>query len=386
MTQKSHPKSLKRKLRGPLCAALVLGCFLVPAVAKGAVYTDCPETAWYYADVSAMTEAGLLNGNPDGTFCPDDVITTAQFAAVVCRMQGILPEQGKTWADGYLSAAVRAGFLSEWEASNPDREMTRLSAVAALISIKNLRTIEPNLYFPQDGVIFSDWTDMNLADRDCAATARLLGWVNGDAENRFLPKQPLSRAEFCTLIARILQAPNVIPEPDIVKAVHVEFLDETARARGDSALVSLMKIPPALLQKFQDDGWRVSLFTGWITDYLEEPYKSQIPYDARGMCFNNQLYVRVGAVAGDEMGTMIHEFGHYLQKTYSLPELATWYEEEADALGELLGRAYCTTSKGEFFAEACKAYVFRGYDALKTAAPKTAEVIHAIWQGAAEVT
>lgn len=79
-----------------LILAAVMVCALLPTVAladtatpSGSHYADVPTDAWYAEAVNAMTEGGLFTGYSDGLFHPDDPVTFAQMAVVLCRVMGL---------------------------------------------------------------------------------------------------------------------------------------------------------------------------------------------------------------------------------------------------------------------------------------------------------
>lgn len=67
------------------------------AAPEAQVFDDVKPGAWYYEAVNAMAAGGLLTGYDDGLFHPDDVITVAQMATIMCKIYGITLEW--TWND-----------------------------------------------------------------------------------------------------------------------------------------------------------------------------------------------------------------------------------------------------------------------------------------------
>jgi roadblock/LC7 domain-containing protein len=58
--------------------------------ADGFTFTDDASIADYAREaVYAMRAKGIINGNPDGTFCPNDSATRAQAAKMLCAAMGI---------------------------------------------------------------------------------------------------------------------------------------------------------------------------------------------------------------------------------------------------------------------------------------------------------
>lgn len=58
--------------------------------ASGELFADDAEIADYAREaVYAMRTLGIINGNPDGTFCPNDSATRAQAAKMLCAAMGL---------------------------------------------------------------------------------------------------------------------------------------------------------------------------------------------------------------------------------------------------------------------------------------------------------
>lgn len=107
-------------------------------------FSDVKKGDWYNTAISTMTEIGILEGYPDGTFKPNNFITRAEFAAIAARFD---PE-GSTEGDFFSDIA---GHWAEDE---------------IIIAANN-------------------------------------GWVEGD-NGKFRPKDYISRAEAMTLVNRVL--------------------------------------------------------------------------------------------------------------------------------------------------------------------------------------
>jgi len=57
-------------------------------------YPDVPMDSWFRAEVATMTNMGIVEGYPDGTFRPDEPVTRAELTAIVSRFAV------KSWAAG----------------------------------------------------------------------------------------------------------------------------------------------------------------------------------------------------------------------------------------------------------------------------------------------
>lgn len=97
-------------------------------------YSDVTQKDWYNNAIATMTNAGILKGYEDGTFCPNAKITRAEFAAIAARFDSSAAEtdSGFTdiaghWAEAEISRAVSLGWLQGYEDGTfrPDQPITR---------------------------------------------------------------------------------------------------------------------------------------------------------------------------------------------------------------------------------------------------------------------
>ena len=57
----------------------------VDSFIKDSPYTDVTVEAWYYDELLALTEAGVFNGYPDGSFKPEQTISRGEFIKAAAR-------------------------------------------------------------------------------------------------------------------------------------------------------------------------------------------------------------------------------------------------------------------------------------------------------------
>lgn len=72
-----------------ILALVLVFTMMVSSAAFAAKFTDVAEDSQYAEAVEVLSALGILNGYEDGTFKPDAVITRAEVVAVVNRLQGL---------------------------------------------------------------------------------------------------------------------------------------------------------------------------------------------------------------------------------------------------------------------------------------------------------
>lgn len=104
-------------------------------------YPDVEEDDWYYNAVCALTYGGIMEGYPNGNFGPNDEITRAELATVLCRFDtkyGLLDTSSTFsdieghWAEDYIKfAATRKYILGYVDGTfKPTQKITRSETVA----------------------------------------------------------------------------------------------------------------------------------------------------------------------------------------------------------------------------------------------------------------
>ena len=81
------------------------------------VFPDVTPEHWSYDDVMYLYRNGIIGGFPDGTFRPEEKVTTGQALKMIILAAGYAePETVSShWARGYLNFALEAGILERGE-------------------------------------------------------------------------------------------------------------------------------------------------------------------------------------------------------------------------------------------------------------------------------
>lgn len=111
-------------------------------------FSDVAKGKWYNRAISTLAKAGIIKGDPAGTYRPGDPITRAEMAAIIARF-GDFKEGGKTfsdisghWAQKYIELAASNGWIN----GNPDgtfkpnNNITRAETVAMINRVLNRQT------------------------------------------------------------------------------------------------------------------------------------------------------------------------------------------------------------------------------------------------------
>lgn len=77
-------------------------------------FTDVSANEWFAADVTKLSELGIIKGYPDGSFRPNSNLTRGEFIKMVAMVAEIWSDKkptGKHWAESEWNALNDAGIL-----------------------------------------------------------------------------------------------------------------------------------------------------------------------------------------------------------------------------------------------------------------------------------
>lgn len=106
-------------------------------------------------------------------------------------------------------------------------------------------------------------------------------------------------------------------------------------------LLELKRVPEAVLQKFQSEGWTYAIDFEYLSDLSKEYHASCTGATSYA---EKRIYV-------SEAGSTLHEFGHFVHYILGFPdEVEELYADEAAAAIAFL-RDYAMTNSREYFAD-----------------------------------
>jgi hypothetical protein len=204
-----------------VAAALAAGILTVGALLAASVnaadvdYSDVRAGHWAYEAVSAMRDAGVITGYPDGSFKPAGLVTYGEFikmayVAAVGEDPGA-GDAGKDWARPYYDAALEADYFTGYDISPPVLGDAIPRGDAALILSRILGDAEsfdsPAL---REKIGDVDVDTKNMYD---ILKVYAAGLITGYPDATFRPEGRLTRAEAATVIYRLVDADErVLPE------------------------------------------------------------------------------------------------------------------------------------------------------------------------------
>lgn len=171
---------VKTKLIAPaLCLCLATA---LPLTAVAAPSGSDINGHWGQSAMEAFIDSGYLDAKADGNYGPNEVLTQAQFAAMLGRITG---QTGNASSNAAITRQDAAVMVAQ---------------TLGLDGQANLSILER----------FSDSADISSSARSSVAAMVNAGYINGTSAGTFLPNQPLSRAEGVTILNNALGALRVL--------------------------------------------------------------------------------------------------------------------------------------------------------------------------------
>ncbi len=165
---------------------------------------------WAENYIADLQKKGIVNGDENGRFNPDNQITRAEFIAIVTRSMklGEVPYKDvysdvndSDWYSQCILQALSAGIISKDIFFRPNAPITREEMAKIISEANNLdasySASEEHLLNYADSDVISKWA------KEYVALITQSGLMNG-RDNGFCPRDNSTRAEAATVISRML--------------------------------------------------------------------------------------------------------------------------------------------------------------------------------------
>ena len=201
---------MKKKLLAAIPFFLLLAAYCTKFIAVGATggYTDI-KGHWAYDDIVRWSERGVLSGG-EGRFRPDDGISLAELATVICRVVPLEEKAENTfsdvepgaWFEDAVLKCVSAGIIGgECAELHPREALTRADA---LIMLARAAGISPDADWSRDSLRgYNDARRITDAQAPWFCTLLRLGIIEGTTPVQLDPCEKMTRAGAAAVLSRL---------------------------------------------------------------------------------------------------------------------------------------------------------------------------------------
>lgn len=189
---------------------------------------------WGQATIQKLVDAGVVAGNPDGTFKPDINISRAEFSFMVVKAFKFQQQTGQVfsdtvahWGKDYIATAAANGIVNGYgnDKFGPDDPITREQMAMMIVKADKSALIK-------SGVIFVDNSQVSSWAKDGVATAYNDKIISG-YNNYFRPLDKATKAEAAVIINAGMAAENK-PDPS---TINDNDMDDLTALNNDKAPV-----------------------------------------------------------------------------------------------------------------------------------------------------
>ena len=175
-------------------------------------FSDVPSTHWAYDAVEKMAASDTVKGYEDGSFHPDANITREEFVKILVNYFDFTPEETTVsfsdvseseWYAYYIQIAVANGIVRGVSADRfgVGENITRQDMAVMLdraMSAKGITLSEKN-----EKMDFSDGSSISAYAAAAVELLQKAGVINGYEDATFRPFDNATRAEACSMLAKI---------------------------------------------------------------------------------------------------------------------------------------------------------------------------------------
>lgn len=208
---------MRASFRIPIFLTTVaLSLFAVRALA--AIFPDVPNGHVYLEPIEALVNAGVITGNPDGTFAPDRQVNRAELLKMLYKATGKLPDVNSRgcfadverygWYENFVCDAAAHHYVEGYSdgtfrPANPVNRVEALKMITQVIGIPVEEVGESARQLVKFvDVSISAWYTKYLY----AAYVKEILPIAGQDSTRFTPDWPLLRGEAAAMIFNALKA------------------------------------------------------------------------------------------------------------------------------------------------------------------------------------
>ncbi len=194
-----------------ICLTVVVGM-----LGSGLLFADGGH--WADKQMNEWASKGLLMGDENGNFNPDNKVSRAEFIAFINRMMGYTAATGKAnqfkdvpsdaWYYKPVDVALEAGYISgiDSELMDPTGNITREQAMAMLVRVSNLQASQDGYKKASDYAEVSDWAIAPVST--CIDQGFIVGY-----KGMVMPLKDMTRAEAIVMLNRKMVDERVFALP-----------------------------------------------------------------------------------------------------------------------------------------------------------------------------
>jgi len=260
-------------------------------------FLDVSESDKYYKEVQSLKDAGILSGDGDGNFRPNDAITGYELAAMLVKAKGLVAD----WMS-LVNNSSGIGWIDELLQEYGGEPVPGNVAELAIYKLTGLDIFTTK---------FPYYTTETLRINVAHLLAKAQKYAELDIKIKYEPG--------------------------------FEFAAQVARRN------MIYSLPLEILERFEQEGWSIYVGDDRIQEYMNTQKKSNIS----GLCSYREKTLYIST-----QESIFHEFGHFADRFLWLDDnrISELFNSEKESSKELISK-YSASSQAEFIAETFSYYL-----------------------------
>ncbi len=181
----------------------------VTPIAPKYTYSDVTPSHWAYNAIEDLTKRGIVNGNDDGAFGPNDSITREAFVKMLVTAMDADISNYETpfsdvsenaWYYSYVVTAVNAGIVNGIEDD--------FFGIGYNITRQDICVLIYRAFYEgetAENANCNDFSDVSDYAKTAVSVMYKNGILQGDDDGNFNPKKSATRAEVAAIFSRLLK-------------------------------------------------------------------------------------------------------------------------------------------------------------------------------------
>lgn len=177
----------------------------------GIGFLDVPRSHWAYEYVANLKKSGIVSGNGNGYFYPENNITREEFLKMLIEALNITASSENRsdfedvatneWYCAYVNAGVNAGITSGISQSHFGTGLPITRQDMAVMLVRAFEYKEINISDVKDISGFSDVDAISDYALDSVMKMKASGYIGGYPDGNFYPNENATRAEAAKIIS-----------------------------------------------------------------------------------------------------------------------------------------------------------------------------------------
>lgn len=244
-----------KKLTSIVVLVTMMFTLTVPVHGAAKTYSDAKTSDWFYSSLDTLSKNNIIDGYPDNTFKPSNVLNVDQYITMLCRLtDNDVGKSTEYWAQNYIDYALESGWLEGMSFTNYATPINRYQASRLTVKAMAYDSDRSPSELEAYKVYINDYNAIPYKYRTDVLLNYALGLTNGYPDSTFQGTNTLTRAEAAVISHRVFdpKVRKLLLDPDktekLLALFKLDNLDQFALLEPEVIMPAglMMFLPPAM--------------------------------------------------------------------------------------------------------------------------------------------